>query len=395
MRISVYFILLVIAFFCFINVSGYTGKDNSIPGKGQKDAESNQISIIGVGDIMMGTNYPDASYLPANNGRNLLAPVEDILSSADVTFGNLEGVLLDEGGDVKRCNDPDLCYAFRSPVRYVDNLVNASFDMLSLANNHIGDFGIEGRRSTVTALEEAGIAYAGLQGYPTTIVEHEGVKVGMAAFSPFRGTLNMHDIDNAKRIVKELNERADIVVVSFHGGAEGVEHQNVICEDEYYYGENRGNVCKFSHSVIDAGADIVFGHGPHVTRAVELYDDSFIAYSLGNFCTYARFNLRGEHGIAPIIKVYVDKKGKFIEAKAYPVIQTGLGGPRLNSGKRAIRSLQRLTMEDFPETPLRIHSDGRIERIKSYEMLQRITKIDLLVPPNENERKGLYRKAGN
>lgn len=352
---------------------------NTVPVNNENNDTQQKISVIGVGDIMMGTNYPNTSYLPANNGRHLLEPVKHILTSADVTFGNLEGVLLDEGGDVKQCNDPDLCFAFRSPVRYVDNLVNAGFDMLSLANNHVGDFGQEGRRSTVKTLENANIAFAGLQGYPTTVIERNGIKIGMAAFSPFRGTINMNNIDNAKRIVKDLKEKVDIVIVSFHGGAEGAEYQNVSCEVEFYYGENRGNVCKFSHSVIDAGADIVFGHGPHVTRAVELYNDRFIAYSLGNFCTYARFNLRGEHGIAPIIKVYVDKNGKFIKAKAFSVIQTGRGGPRLDPEKRAVKSLQKLTINDFPQTPLRINTNGYITRTESCRLLKRINKTKIPV----------------
>lgn len=325
-----------------------------------ENSDLQMISVIGVGDIMMGTNYPNTSYLPANDGRDLLKPVKDVLSSADVTFGNLEGVLLDEGGTVKKCNNPDLCYAFRTPARYVNNLVDAGFDMLSLANNHVGDFGSEGRHSTASTLEDAGIAYAGLINAPVTVIERDSIKFGMAAFSPFRNTVNMHNMDNAQRIVKELKEKSDIVIVSFHGGAEGAEHQSVTCEEEFYYGENRGNVCEFSKGVIDAGADIVFGHGPHVTRSVDIYKDRFIAYSLGNFCTYARFNLRGENGIAPIMKVYVDETGKFIQAEAIPIIQRGRGGPRLDSNNGAIKSLQRLTKNDFPETLLIIKDDGRI-----------------------------------
>ena len=370
-----FFFVLITNVFCGLHAN------DTIYQEGLSGEEHRIISIIGVGDIMMGTNYPNTSYLPANDGRDLLKPVEDILRSADITFGNLEGVLLDEGGTVKYCSNPDLCYAFRMPVRYVDNLVNAGFDLLSIANNHVGDFGNEGRRSTVKMLEYAGIGYAGIIEYPKTIIERGDLKIGMAAFSPFRGTVNMHDIENAQRIVRELKEKTDIVIVSFHGGAEGSEHQYVTCETEYFYGENRGNVCEFSYSVIDAGADIVFGHGPHVTRAIDLYKDRFIAYSLGNFSTYARFNLRGENGIAPIIKVYVDNTGKFISAKAYPIIQRGRGKPRLDPNKDAIKSLQKLTMNDFPETLLRIHSDGRIMKYEKYDYLQRITNTE--IPSNQ------------
>ncbi|KKK93514.1 hypothetical protein LCGC14_2692140, partial [marine sediment metagenome] len=63
-------------------------------------------------------------------------------------------------------------------------------------------------------------------------------------------------------------------------------------ESEIYLGYDRGNIYEFAHMVVDAGADVVFGHGPHVTRAAEIYKDRFIIYSLGNFCTYRRFNLR-------------------------------------------------------------------------------------------------------
>lgn len=323
---------------------------------------SDFITVIGVGDIMTGTNYPDDSYLPPNDGRDLLKPLHEILQHATLTFGNLEGVLLDGEGDVKQCNNPDLCYAFRSPEKYADNLVEAGFDVVSLANNHTGDFGNVGRESTATTLFHAGIAFAGTLDYPMTIVERDGIRFGMAAFSPNVGTVSIHDIDNAQQIVRELKSKTDIVIVSFHGGAEGPDHQNVTCETEYYYGENRGNVCNFAHKVIDAGADIVFGHGPHVTRSVDLYNDRFIIYSLGNFCTYARFNLRGENGIAPILKVFTDKQGTFIRAEVTPIRQIGRGEPVVDSRKNAIWTLQRLLREDFPDSELEINDNGVIKR---------------------------------
>lgn len=320
------------------------------------------FTVIGVGDIMMGTDYPNTSYLPPNDGRYLLNPLHHILQNATLTFGNLEGVLLDGEGTVKRCRNPDLCYAFRSPERYVYNLVDAGFDVVSLANNHTGDFGPEGRVATVNALNQAGIAFAGTLDYPYTIIERRGFRFGMAAFSPNVGTVSIHDIANAQRIVKYLKDNADIVIVSFHGGAEGADHQNVTCETEFYYGENRGNVCHFSRKVIDAGADIVFGHGPHVTRSVDIYKDRFIAYSLGNFCTYARFNLRGENGIAPVIKVYTDRSGRFIKAEVTPIRQIGRGEPIIDRNRGAIKSLQRLTLEDFPSSQLVITDEGIIKR---------------------------------
>ncbi|MFW5761064.1 MAG: CapA family protein [Cyclobacteriaceae bacterium] len=322
--------------------------------------EPDTVTIIGVGDIMMGTNFPSANYLPPNNGRDLLADVIPVLQNADVTFGNLEGVILDEGGIQKHCSNPDLCYLFRTPEKYVHHLLAAGFDVMSLANNHAGDFGNPGRENTMRVLKQAGLNFAGLLSIPYTTFEQNGVKYGFAAFAPNTGTVSINDIPNAKNIVAHLDSISDIVIVSFHGGAEGKKHQHVTRETEYFYGENRGNVYKFAHELIDSGADVIFGHGPHVTRALEVYKNRFIIYSLGNFCTYARFNLSGENGIAPIMKVYTDKEGAFFKADIIPIYQPGEGGPQIDQQKRAIHSLQRLTHNDFPELKIIISDNGKV-----------------------------------
>ncbi len=98
--------------------------------------------------------------------------------------------------------------------------------------------------------------------------------------------------------------------------------QSVPKTTEIFHGENRGDVYKFAHTLIDAGADIVFGHGPHVTRAVEVYKDRFIAYSMGNFCTYRGISVSGINGLAPIIKVYTDHSGKFFKAQVTATYQS-------------------------------------------------------------------------
>ncbi|MCB0571365.1 MAG: CapA family protein, partial [Phaeodactylibacter sp.] len=309
--------------------------------------------------MMLGTNYPSASYLPPNGGRNLLDDVREILKSADVTFGNLEGSILDKGGTPKRCRNPEACYVFRSPESYGQHFADAGFDFLSIANNHSGDFGYEGRVRTKAVLKEAGIAYAGLAGTDEyAIIERNGLKYGMAAFAPNSGTCSIHDLAKARAIVGKLAGECDIVIVSFHGGAEGASHQNVPRRPETYVGENRGDVHKFAHAVIDAGADIVFGSGPHVTRALELYKDRLICYSLGNFCTYGRFSLSGPAGFAPVVAVTVDGQGAFLHGKVTPVYQQKTHGPRIDPQKRAIHKLIELGRADFPETPLEITTEG-------------------------------------
>jgi hypothetical protein len=317
------------------------------------------VSIIGVGDIMMGTNYPE-NKLPPQDGAFLLRDVESILSDADVTFGNLEGTLLDSGGVAKKCKDPKVCYAFRTPVRYVKNLVAAGFDMMSLANNHAGDMGDEGRKSSMQTLEEAGILHAGQITHKTAIFEKDSIKYGLAAFAPNTNCVSINELEQARAIVAMLDSLVDIVIVSFHGGAEGAQHQHVPRTNEIYFGENRGNVYKFSHMLVDAGADIIFGHGPHVTRAVEVYKERFIAYSLGNFCTYRGISVNGINGLSPIIKVYTDTQGKFFYGQITPTIQTYATGVKIDGDKQVIKIIQDLTKKDIPESPVRIDDNGLI-----------------------------------
>ena len=155
------------------------------------------LSIIGVGDIMMGTNYPDDNYLPANRGRSLLQEVDSILQNADVTFGNLEGVILNEGGDAKYCQNPKVCYIFRSPEYMVQNLVDVGFDVMSTANNHAGDFGNSGRKNTMRVLDSLGVKHAGLASKPYDMFMIDGIKYGFAAFAPNTGTMSINDIPAA------------------------------------------------------------------------------------------------------------------------------------------------------------------------------------------------------
>ncbi|MFM9837731.1 MAG: CapA family protein [Cyclobacteriaceae bacterium] len=320
------------------------------------------VTVIGVGDIMMGSNYPNDYGLPANDGLLLMKDLEPILKHADVTFGNLEGVLLNKGGYAKTCRDPKVCYVFRSPEKYVQNLVNAGFDVMSLANNHSGDFGDLGKKSSIKTLEDAGILQAGQVTKPYVTFEKQGIKYGMAAFAPNTGCANINDLREAKRIIAKLDSTTDIVIVSFHGGAEGPQHEHVLRRNEVFYGENRGDVYQFAHQLIDAGADIVLGHGPHVTRAIEVYKNKFISYSMGNFCTYGGINVSGINGLAPIIKVYTNATGNFYKAHITSTKQITLGPVSIDPQKQVLKRIQQLTKQDFPETRIEIDDNGWVTK---------------------------------
>ncbi len=322
---------------------------------------SDTITIIAVGDIMLGSNFPSNECLPPNNNcMNLMSPLFETLKNADVTFGNLEGCFLDSGKLVKNCKDTTICYAFRMPNKYADCLDSAGFDLLSLANNHSGDFGIAGRNNTIQLLNSKNIKTAGLTDLKTAIIERNGYKIALCAFSPNKGTCDINDLETARTIIISLKSKCDIVIASFHGGAEGADYQHVPREQEIFYGENRGDVYNFSRVLIDAGADMVFGHGPHITRAIDFYKGKFIIYSLGNFCTYKRFNLKGPNGIAPIIKLWLSPQGDFFKAQIIPVYQGKQIGVRFDSQARVINKIEQLTRQDIPELKFEIDKKGFI-----------------------------------
>jgi hypothetical protein len=304
-----------------------------------------RITIAAAGDIMLGTDYPE-NHLPDDDGQSFLAEVTPVLSTADIAFGNLEGVLMDGGEPVKQCKDPDACYLFRSPTRYAFHLANAGFTVMSLANNHARDFGEEGRSASMKALDAAGIKHSGRNG-DIALWPNGEVTAALIAFAPFTNSHPMLDLEGAKRQVEQLAATYDLVIVSFHGGAEGVDAARLPFTTEYYYGEDRGDVVKFSRTLIEAGADLIIGHGPHVPRAMEIHQDKLIAYSLGNFATYYGISVNQAKGYAPILVATVDGNGRFISGEVVSAIQVRPGGPRLDEKHRAYEQIWELTQQDF------------------------------------------------
>lgn len=317
------------------------------------------ITVAMCGDIMMGTTFPTVR-LPANEGKSLFKDVSSVLKSADLTVGNHEGTLCD-GGTSTKGSGPNT-YAFRTPTSFAPRLSEVGFDYLSLANNHSNDFGSHGMNSTEDCLDAEGIAYSGVAGRKEwAIVERDGVRYGICAFGHNSYTLkHTAGYTKIKEILDILKEKSDIIVVSFHGGAEGSGHAHLPEGTEYCYGENRGNLREFAHYCIDNGADIVFGHGPHVTRCVEVYNNRFIAYSLGNFCTPYGMNLKGINGHAPVITVRINSEGKFLDGKIHPFIQQYGTGPRTDNTGAVINQMKSLTEADVPKSQAKVSSNGRI-----------------------------------
>lgn len=336
--------------------------------------QAGTLRLVAVGDVMMGTNFPDPGYLnpdlmPGADLASIIGPdLLSLLRGADITFGNMEGSLFDgpDTAEHKPCNDPRSCYVFRSPEFHAGLLRDMGFDVMSIANNHSGDFRAAGRAATTAALARNGIAYGGIDEPGADVASlrvANGLRVGFVAFAPNWGTLSINDPARAAAIVRALARTNDIVLVSFHGGAEGQEMTRVPREMEIFHGERRGDVYAFAHAVIDAGADIVLGQGPHVPRAVEVYGGRFIAYSLGNFWTYGRFNLKGFAGVAPVVDIEVAPDGRLLAARIHSIRQEGKGIPMLDPSGAALDAVRAFTARDFPESVLRFGADGQITGI--------------------------------
>jgi len=308
------------------------------------------LRIAAVGDIQLGQAWPnDAVLLPPNDAVDVFAHVAPLLKDADMAFGNLETVLADSGESRKCRRGSRNCYAFRVPTAFAGTLHEVGFDVLSINNNHAGDFQEAGRLATIRSLDANGIRHSGPASGKASW-EILGLRVAMLAFSTGEGAFRVQDVAAASDSVRLAKQYHDLVIVSFHGGAEGADATRVPREVEHAYGENRGNVYVFAHAMVDAGADLVLGHGPHVLRGMERYRERLIAYSLGNFSSWHGFNLRGPLGISVILYATLAPNGVLLAAELVPVFLDSPGIPTPDPDRRAVDIIRSLSEDDFGYT---------------------------------------------
>lgn len=320
------------------------------------------VDVVGAGDVMMGAR--DYGLNPDIGARSdvaaLVGPeLPALFRRADIAFANLEGALYD--GDDATAKSCDHCYAFRSPTAYARLLSGLGLTTLGLANNHSGDFGEEGRASTMAALTANGLAYCGLDRDGARWAERrlrDGRRAAIVAFAPNSGTLDINDLDAAAKLIRALKAGHALVVVSFHGGGEGEEFLHVSDVREYFHGEDRGNVVRFAHAAIDAGADLVLGQGPHVPRALELYRGRLIAYSLGNFWTYGAIDTAGIRGTGPVLEAWLAPDGTLAGLALHSTEERDSGVPHLDAAGDAAHLVLDLTRSDFPDTAARLEAAG-------------------------------------
>lgn len=316
-----------------------------------------EIILSFVGDVMTGSDYPDKSYLPSNEGKDIFKSVENYFKNSDINFANLEGAIANTNTQSSKRSKNS--YSFRMPPYMANRIAEAGFNIVAVANNHSRDFGDKGYKQTQEYLKNAEIKIVGNILNTATIIEIKNKKIGFLAFYYFSYANNsIQDITSAKALVEKTKKECDFLVVSFHGGAEGGNMFRVPKETEIFYGENRGDVYKFARAVSDAGADLIIGHGPHVLRAMEIYNNSFIAYSLGNFVGYKQFSLAGNNGISAILQITLNNNLKINSAKVIPIKLIKGGIPSVDSSNEAINKLNNYADLDFPNSGIKFNSEG-------------------------------------
>lgn len=341
------------------------------------------VRLAFVGDINLGTTtLPDG--VPPDTGRGLFTHARAALTG-DLVVGNFEGVLADTGtsekcermrretprrrGRARRSEVGDTsttspgCYAFRTPTALGARLADAGFTHLNLANNHANDYGAAGRESTERILDSLGI---GLYG-PLGMIAIDSVRrgdslsvVGLVGFATYPHSYDLLDISRSAAVVDSVRPLVDLLIVTFHGGAEGARALHVPETAESLGREPRGDLRRWTHAVIDAGADAVVGHGPHVLRGIEFYRGKPVVYSLGNFLTYRGFNLEGPLGLTGVLQLEFAPDRRLRRARLVPMVQYPGEGPAPDPRGAALDELRRLSAEDFGAAGARISEDGEI-----------------------------------
>jgi poly-gamma-glutamate capsule biosynthesis protein CapA/YwtB (metallophosphatase superfamily) len=316
-------------------------------GAGAGAARSPTVRFAFTGDLAMVAGPAD-SYFAAVR-RSL---------SGDVVLGNLEGTLTD--GASSKCGAASSdCFAFHAPPSYAPLLRRAGFTVMNLANNHALDYGESGQRDTVAAVRRAGLLTTGRPG-EIAYAKVRGIRVAVLGFAPYPWAQSLLNLTAAAALVRKADQWADLVVVTMHAGAEGADQVHTPTGRESAFGEDRGNTRRFAHAVVDAGADLVVGSGPHVVRGVESYRGRLIAYSLGNFLGFNTFEVGGVLSLSGIVRVELDGTGALRDARWLSIRLTDAGTPEADPARESAALVSSIAREDFSDAGMRVVRDSRL-----------------------------------
>ncbi|MGO8683467.1 MAG: CapA family protein [Thermoleophilia bacterium] len=305
----------------------------------------------------MGDTTPGSMYgIPPDAGRALFGSLRPLLSKPDLMIANLEGTYSTPGPSKCAGESSGVCYAFQVPPSYAKALAWSGIDLVNMANNHSMDYLRRGFLQTQAALKKAGVRYAGLPN-TVTLVNVHGVRVAVVGFSPYPWSAPLNDIPAAAKLVKRAAAEADVVIVLMHAGAEGADQVHTPQGSQYFDGEDRGNVRAFAHAMVDTGADLVFGSGPHVIRGIERYKGRLIAYSLGNFAGWGNFGLGGNLSLSGLLTVRIDKTGRILGGRWLSLYVAPPGVSRVDGSDASLKLVRSLSASDFTHT-YRLDSQG-------------------------------------
>ena len=238
--------------------------------------ENNDVILLAVGDIMLGElaiciGYGVNSVIKENGPNFIFEKIRDVLNDKDILFGNLEAVLSEKNLRMTSLKSRQL----RGDPDSVRGLKYAGFDVLSLANNHVLEHGKEALLDTIYTLEKNNINYVGVEKYDRKpiVMEVKGKKISFLAYCLIEEPTAFNSVKTIDEIlddIRKYKDWGDINIVSLHWGTEFMPYPSQ-------------HQIELAHKIIDAGADIILGHHPHVVKGIEYYRQKVIAYSLGNF----------------------------------------------------------------------------------------------------------------
>ena len=309
----------------------------NVPNDNVPSVNNSKIVLAAVGDMMLSRGV-EQKMIARKDWEYPFLPTASITSGADITFGNLETTIY-PGKPIPRGS-----FTFRTDPKAIAGITLGGFDVLSLANNHMMNFGLKGLESTLQNLDDAGIGHIGAglkreQIYAPLVKEVKGMKFGFLAYTYAQEQVSsggdiygtaFADTAKMKAQVIELRKSADVVVVSMHMGTE-------------YETQPNGAQKNFARAAVDAGADLVVGHHPHTVETFEKYNDGYIIYSLGNFVFDQMWS--EETRLGAIAKVTFENK-KISNVEFVPVKIFDYSQPQTFEGAQAETILKRLEMKD-------------------------------------------------
>jgi len=249
----------------------------------ERPSDDDTVSLLFGGDTSFARGIDSTIQRYDGNSAAVFEQLKPLFDTVDLTFLNLECVLSDSSAQQAKKR-----WKIRAPTQHATALARAGVDLVSVANNHTLDFGNQGFSTTLDTLETVGVDYVGVQygdapRQPVTIAKLGDQTFGFLAYTDISKWKSVDDDHWQYYWPKPANYRVDAIVADIEAANSQVDHLviSVHWGDEYSM-LVEDDQREAAHRFIDAGAELIIGHHPHVPRIIETYKDGLIAYSLGD-----------------------------------------------------------------------------------------------------------------